>query len=122
MDAGCRCRGERAMAEIHKIRAARVTCACILEDFFRFQIEESQAERMNLLPFGDAFDLLPDAVPDVFRGHGLQRVERGPLFRINTERAGEFIVLYQTDCDVFHYEYADRFGHRRRFTSAYSGR
>src|SRR5216683_915479 len=71
-----------------------------------------KADRLHFLAFGDGVDLFPDAVPDIFRGHGLQRVERLAFFGIEVERAGEFVVLDEADRDVFHYQYADSSSHQ----------
>src|ERR1700674_1467429 len=73
---------------------------------------KSETNGTNLLALRHGVDLLLDAVADVFSGHGLQSFQRSALLWIKSKGAGEFVVLNQTDCDVFHYEYADGFGHR----------
>jgi len=83
----------------------------ILNDASTNDAGKAQADGMHFLALGDRVDLLLDAVADVFRGHGLQSVQRSAFLRINAERAGEFVVLHEADRDVFHYEYADGFGH-----------
>src|SRR5713226_587776 len=72
---------------------------------------KSEADGADLLALRRGVDLLLDTVADIFRRHGLQRVERRALLWIEIERAGEFVVFNEADRDVFHYEYADGFGH-----------
>src|ERR1700736_560843 len=79
----------------------------ILDDSAAYHPGKSQTNGANLLALRHGVDLLLDAVPDVFRGHGLQSFQRSALLWIKGKGAGEFVVLNQTDRDVFHYEYAD---------------
>src|ERR1700687_2313208 len=83
----------------------------ILDDSAANHPRKSEPDGANLLALGHGVNLLLDAVADVFRGHGLQSVERGALFWIESKRPDEFVVFDETDRDVFHYDYADGFGH-----------
>src|SRR5713226_329126 len=102
-------RGQRCLEveAFHLVKIGRV-----LNDPAANHAVEPEADRLHFLAFGDGVDLFPDAVPDIFRGHGLQRVERLAFFGIEVERAGEFVVLDQADRDVFHYQYADSSSHQ----------
>src|SRR6266852_1269731 len=83
----------------------------ILDDSVANHSRKSEPNSANLLALCRGIDLLPDAVADVFRGHGLKSVERSALLWTEIKRAHEFVVLNEADRDVFHYEYADGFGH-----------
>ena len=67
---------------------------------------KTQADRVDLFSFGDAFDLLLDAISDAVRGHPGEDIQR-PFLRIHAKRADDLVVFYEPHRDVFHHQYAD---------------
>src|SRR6266853_1772418 len=79
----------------------------ILDDAIFNDAREADANRFNLFAARHFLNLLPDAIDDAFRGHGLQRVERLHAFRINTDRAEHLVGFHQAHGDMFHHEYTN---------------
>src|SRR6266853_364644 len=79
----------------------------VLDDAISNDAREPDANSGNLFPVRHFLNLLANAIHDAFRGHGLQRVERLPAFRINADRAEHLVGFHQAHGDMFHYEYTN---------------
>src|SRR5882762_4526380 len=79
----------------------------VLDDAVANDAWEADANRGDFFPLRNFLNLLPDAVNDTVRGHGLQRVERLCFLRKDVERAEHLVVLHEANGDMFHDQYTD---------------
>src|SRR2546429_9783069 len=55
----------------------------------------------DLFSARDFVDLLPDAIHDAFRWHGLQRVQPLRFFRNDADRTEDLVAFHQAEGDMF---------------------